>query len=186
MAELPDDVVQDHVAVRRKAELVLRRVVAVTVAAASVHKNPLRSIRPPNARPQPLRRLKQARRDTAHSAVAVARAWSVADPMPKERKDWGGLASGVCPHPAHSLSRGPVLIWCAVCGAWSRGRYCPGLRKPCPRRASSRLHVYKLNRLRKGLDPPPVLCNVLLDYDIGDCMIRRLVRRAFLRLAVRH
>ena len=75
MAELPDNVVQDYMAVRRKAELVLRRVVAVTVAAASVHKSPLRNIRPRSARPQPLRRLKQARRDTAHSVVAVARAW---------------------------------------------------------------------------------------------------------------
>ena len=133
MAELPDNVVQDYMAVQRTAELVLHRVVAVTVAAASVHKNPLRNIRPPSARPQPLRRLKQARRHTAHSVVAVARAWRCTQcmgmspakgvaawfrtPCPGREGTEEALHQVCAPHPSHSLSRGPVLIWCAVCGA---------------------------------------------------------------------
>ena len=48
------------------------------------------------------------------------------------------------------------------------------------------IYIYSRRHAEKGFGSPPVLCSELLDYDIGDSMIRRLVRRAFLRVAVRH
>ena len=171
MAELPEEVVDRVKALKAKALLVLGRAVVVSVAAASLHKNPERSLKPPSSQPRPLHSLKKAKRDSGHSVVALARAWRCTrclgvsprkgvaawfmTPCPGSGCDIQALELARAPHPTHSLERGPALLWCKICGAWSKGRYGPALMGPCPRRPSSSFHAYTLSRLRRGLEPLP-------------------------------
>ena len=66
-----------------------------------------------------------------------------------------GAGSRSSSHPLPG--EGPALLWCKICGAWSKGRYGPALMGPCPRRPSSSFHAYTLSRLTRGLEllPPP-------------------------------
>ena len=168
-AQLCDDVVERVEALRDKAEVVLRRALAIFQEIARLPREADREIAPVRARRLPLARLKDAIRGTSHSVVPLARRWRcrtcfgtspAVSPArwflhqcPGRNGEAQAHLGTRSPHPSHNMTMGTGYMWCITCGAWSAVRFTRSLRVECPGRPAGAFHVYSLSRLRRGLAP---------------------------------